>query len=93
MGFALLFDLAQWSVENGIKEMHLGLGDYEFKQLMASYSIPVRGGTLANGGLQQMGLRLKRWGASIEDRGGLSGLPAKLARKYERVALAGTLSA
>lgn len=92
-GLALLFSLAEWASENGMSEMHLGLGDTQYKRLMASYRMPVRQGALAIGSAQKLGTCLTKWGNGVEAAGGLRALPAKLARKYERVALAGTFSA
>ncbi|MDJ0920320.1 MAG: GNAT family N-acetyltransferase [Henriciella sp.] len=92
-GLALLFSLADWAASQGLQEMHLGLGNTQYKRLMASYRVPVRQGALAIGPAQKVGTRFTRWGAGIEPKGGLRSLPSKLARKYERVALAGKLSA
>ncbi|MEM9937447.1 MAG: GNAT family N-acetyltransferase [Pseudomonadota bacterium] len=92
-GLALLFSLAEWAAISGMREMHLGLGDTQYKRLMANYRMPVRQGTFARGRMQEFATCMTKWGNAIEARGGLQGLPAKLSRKYERVALAGTLSA
>ena len=93
-GHAMLFSLVDWAAEEGIREIHLGLGDYQYKRMMASYAAPVRQGYLAVASPQKLAGRLNAWTRDLErSRGGVAALPAKLARKYQRMTLSGSLKA
>ncbi|QYJ02217.1 GNAT family N-acetyltransferase [Thalassovita mediterranea] len=92
-GLVLLFSLAEWSAEQGIQEIHLGLGDVEFKHRMGSWMSPVKGGSLAIRAPQKIATSLTGVTTRIEGQNALLDLPAKLARKYHRVMLAGALRA
>lgn len=89
-GLALLFALAQWAEQEHIQELHLGLGDAQYKRQMASWMMPVRGGTLALAPAQQVATDFTKWSARIEGQNRLLNVPAKYTRKYERAALAGS---
>ncbi|MEQ8557450.1 MAG: GNAT family N-acetyltransferase [Henriciella sp.] len=93
-GHAMLFSLAEWAAGEGISEFHLGLGNVQYKRQMASYAAPVRQGVLAVATPQKILTRFNAWSQAREASGGrLFALPAKLARKVDRVALMGRLSA
>ena len=92
-GLALLFSLAQWSAGEGVKELHLGLGDTRYKRQMATYMAPVRAGTLALSGPQKLATLAASLATRLEGRHRLLDIPAKFARKYHRVILAGALRA
>lgn len=89
-GLALLFALAQWADQERLTELHLGLGDTQYKRQMASWMMPVRGGTLALAPPQQLATDFSKWGARIEGNNRLLDVPAKYTRKYERMALSGS---
>jgi len=89
-GLALLFSLAQWAAEEGIRELHLGLGDNQYKRHMASWMMPVRSGALALSPAQQFATEFTAWGHRVEGQNRFLNVPAKYARKYERMALSGT---
>ena len=89
-GLALLFSLAEWAADEGLHELHLGLGDTQYKRQMASWMMPVRGGALALSRPQQFATDFTRWGHSVEGKHRLLDVPAKYARKYERMALSGS---
>ncbi|MEO1324601.1 MAG: GNAT family N-acetyltransferase [Pseudomonadota bacterium] len=89
-GLALLFSLAQWAGANGLSELHLGLGDDQYKRQMASWMMPVRAGALALSPIQTYATGFTRWGHRVESRNRLLSVPAKYARKYERIALSGS---
>ena len=89
-GLALLFSLAQWASANGLSELHLGLGNVQYKRQMASWMAPVRCGALALSAPQQFATGFTRWGYRIEGQSRFSDLPAKSARKLDRIALAGS---
>lgn len=89
-GLALLFSLAKWASLEGLQELHLGLGDTQYKRQMASWMMPVRCGTLALSPTQQLATEFSAWGTKVEGRNRLLDIPAKYARKYDRAALAGT---
>lgn len=88
-GLALLFDLAEWAASEGMGELHLGLGDTQYKRHMASWMMPVRGGAVALSPTQHLATRFSDWGARIEGQNRVLNLPAKYVRKYERMALSG----
>jgi CelD/BcsL family acetyltransferase involved in cellulose biosynthesis len=92
-GLALLFSLAQWSAGEGIKELHLGLGGMQYKRQLATYMAPVRAGALALAAPQKIATSASSLAARIEGRHRLLDIPAKFARKYHRVMLAGALRA
>ena len=92
-GLALLFSLAQWSAGEGIDELHLGLGDTRYKRQMATYMAPVRAGTLALSAPQKLATSAALLATGLEGRHRLLDIPAKFARKYHRVILAGALRA
>ena len=92
-GLALLFSLAQWAGSNGLLELHLGLGDDQYKRQMASWMMPVRAGALALSPIQTYATEFTAWGHRVESRNRLLSVPAKYARKYERMALSGSLRA
>lgn len=89
-GLALLFSLAQRASAQGLNELHLGLGNVQYKRQMASWMAPVRCGALALSAPQQFATGFTRWGHRIEGQNRLSDLPAKSARKLDRIALAGS---
>lgn len=89
-GLALLFTLAKWSALGGIQELHLGLGDTQYKRQMASWMMPVRGGAFALAAVQHCATDFTKWGHRIEGQNRLLAVPAKYARKYERIALSGS---
>ena len=89
-GLALLFSLAKWAEQEKIKELHLGLGNAQYKRQMASWMMPVRSGALALSRLQQYATDFSSWGNRIEGLTRWSGVPSKYVRKYQRVALSGT---
>ncbi|MEO1659652.1 MAG: GNAT family N-acetyltransferase [Pseudomonadota bacterium] len=89
-GLALLFSLAEWASDEGLQELHLGLGDTQYKRQMASWMMPVRGGALALSRPQQFATDFTRWGHRVEGKHRLLDVPAKYARKYERMALSGS---
>lgn len=89
-GLALLISLAKWAALEGLQEFHLGLGDSQYKRQMASWMMPVRAGALALSPVQQYATDFTAWGHRIEGRNRLSAVPAKYARKYERMALSGS---
>lgn len=89
-GLALLFSLAKWAALEGLSELHLGLGDVQYKRQMASWMMPVRAGALALSPIQSYATGFTAWGNRIERRNKLSAVPAKYARKYERMALSGS---
>lgn len=92
-GLALLISLAQWAASNGLLELHLGLGDDQYKRQMASWMMPVRAGALALAPIQSYATDFTTWGYRVESRSRLLSVPAKYARKYERMALSGSLRA
>ena len=89
-GLALLFTLIKWAALEGLQEVHLGLGNSQYKRQMASWMMPVRAGALALSPVQQYATGFTTWGARIEGRNRLSSVPSKYARKYERMALSGS---
>lgn len=89
-GLALLFTLAKWAALEGIQELHLGLGDTQYKRQMASWMMPVRGGAFALSPVQQYATEFSAWGQRIEAQNRLLGVAAKYTRKYERMALTGS---
>lgn len=89
-GLALLFSLAKWAALEGVREVHLGLGDVQYKRQMASWMMPVRAGALALSPVQQYATEFTCWGHRIEGRNRISAVPAKYARKYDRMALSGS---
>ena len=76
-----------------VEVLELGLGDVEFKHLMGSWMSPVKGGSLAIRAPQKIATSLTGVTTRIEGQNALLDLPAKLARKYHRVMLAGALRA
>ena len=88
-GLALLFALAEWADDEGLSELHLGLGETQYKRQMASWMMPVRAGALAIAPAQQFATKFSKWSARIEGQNRLLRMPAKCARKYERMALTG----
>ena len=92
-GLALLFALAEWADRENITELHLGLGDTQYKRQLASWMMPVRGGTLALAPGQKVATKFAQWSARIEGQNRILDLPAKYTRKYERMALSGSLRA
>lgn len=93
-GHAMLFSLAEWAAEHGIREFHLGLGNIQYKRQMATYAAPVRAGAIAVGTPQKLVAGFHAWSAIREARQERLGrLSAKLARKLERMAVVGRLSA
>ena len=92
-GMALLFSLAQWATTQNMVEFHLGLGDVQYKRLMASYAVPVRQGTLELKAANRMLGKVSALGLQIEGQSKLLDIPAKAIRKWERVALFGTVKA
>lgn len=91
-GNALLFSLVDWAAAEGIREIHLGLGAAQYKVMMGSYAMPVRIGETAVGRGAKLFSTFAAKARRLENRGGFA-LPAKLARKFDRVCLAGTLRA
>lgn len=89
-GLALLFTLAKWAALEGMRELHLGLGDAQYKRQMASWMMPVRGGAFALSPVQQYATGFSAWGQRIEAQNRLLGVAAKYTRKYERMALTGS---
>lgn len=89
-GLAMLFSLAEWADQEDLTELHLGLGDTQYKRQMASWMMPVRGGTLALAPVQQIATDFSKWGARIEGQNRLLDVPAKYTRKYDRMALSGS---
>lgn len=89
-GLALLFTLAKWAAQEGIQELHLGLGDTQYKRQMASWMMPVRGGAFALSPVQRCATCFTNWGHRTEGQSKLSTIAAKSARKYERTALSGS---
>ena len=89
-GLALLFALAEWADRENMTELHLGLGNTQYKRQMASWMMPVRAGTLALAPAQKTATKFSRWSTRIEGQNRILDLPAKYARKYERMALAGS---
>ena len=89
-GLALLFALAEWADEEELDELHLGLGETQYKRQMASWMMPVRGGALALAPAQQFATDFSEWSTRIEGQNRLFSAPAKYARKYERMALTGS---
>ena len=89
-GLALLFSLAQWASQEGLSEFHLGLGNTQYKRQMASWMMPVRAGALALSPAQHFATEFTAWGSRLEGQNRLLNVPAKYARKYERMALSGT---
>jgi len=89
-GLALLFTLAKWAALEGMQELHLGLGDTQYKRQMASWMMPVRSGTFALSPVQQFATDFTAWGHQIEGQNRLFATAAKYARKYERMALSGS---
>ena len=92
-GLALLFSLAKWAAGEGIRELHLGLGDTQYKRQLATWMAPVRGGSLALGAPQKIATAASALSAKLEGNHRLLDVPAKFARKYHRVMLAGNLRA
>ena len=89
-GLALLFSLAKWASLQGMRELHLGLGDAQYKRHMASWMAPVRRGTLAVGLGQRLATHSSAWFEMLEGHNRFMDLPAKYVRKYQRAMLAGT---
>lgn len=89
-GLALLFALAEWADDEGLQEIHLGLGETQYKRQMASWMMPVRGGALALAPAQQFATDFSKWSTHIEGPNWFLNVPAKYARKYERMALTGS---
>lgn len=89
-GLALLFALAEWADQENLKELHLGLGDTQYKRQLASWMMPVKAGTLSLAPAQQIATTFSQWGAQVEGQNRLLDLPAKYTRKYERMALSGS---
>jgi CelD/BcsL family acetyltransferase involved in cellulose biosynthesis len=92
-GLALLFSLAEWAATEGLRELHLGLGDTRYKRQLASWMAPVRAGTLALSAPQKFATACTALSFRLEHNHRLLTMPAKLARKYQRVMLAGTFQA
>ncbi|WP_300380692.1 GNAT family N-acetyltransferase [Henriciella sp.] len=93
-GHAMLFSLLDWAGAQGIKEVHLGLGNVQYKRQMASFAAPVRQGTLAIALPQKALAGFHAWSARWEAEGrGAGAFSARVARKIERVAMSGKLSA
>lgn len=91
-GNALLFSLVDWAAAEGIREIHLGLGAAQYKVMMGSYAMPVRIGETPVSGSAKLFSTFAARARDMEEAGGFA-LPAKLARKFDRVCLAGTLRA
>lgn len=91
-GNALLFSLVEWAGGEGIGEIHLGLGDDQYKLMMASHAAPVRIGEAAFAGPARLLCGLAVRMRQMEQRGGPA-LPARLVRKLDRIALTGHLGA
>ena len=89
-GLALLFSLAKWAALEGMGELHLGLGDTQYKRQLASWMMPVRSGALALSAPQQLATGFTAWGNRLEGRNRLFDVPAKSVRKYDRIALSGS---
>lgn len=89
-GLALLFSLSKWASIEGMNELHLGLGDAQYKRQLASWMMPVRAGALALSAPQQFATGFTAWGNRVEGRNRLLDMPAKSVRKYERIALSGS---
>ncbi|MHA7899183.1 MAG: GNAT family N-acetyltransferase [Henriciella sp.] len=89
-GLALLFSLAEWVASEGIQELHLGLGNAQYKRQLANWMMPVRAGALALSPAQQVATGFTAWGQRLEGENRLLNMPAKYVRKYERMALSGT---
>ena len=89
-GMALLFSLAKWAALEGMGELHLGLGNDQYKRQMASWMMPVRAGALALSPIQAYATGFTAWGHRLEARNRFFSVPAKYARKYERIALSGS---
>lgn len=92
-GLALLFALAEWADQENITELHLGLGNTQYKRQLASWMMPVRGGAFALAPVQKMATKFSQWSAQIDGQNRILSLPAKFTRKYERIALSGRLRA
>lgn len=97
-GLALLLAQTKWAAETGITEFHLGLGDAQYKRQFASWMMPVRQGALALGWASRLAGRAASASFALEARAPrkaarVLAMPAKVARKWERAALAGTLKA
>ena len=89
-GLALLFSLAKWAALEGMSELHLGLGDDQYKRQLASWMMPVRCGALALSAPQQVATGFTSWGNRIEGQNRFFDVPAKSVRKYDRIALSGS---
>ena len=89
-GLALLLSLAEWASGEGLSELHLGLGETQYKRQMASWMAPVRGGSLALSALQKLATSCTAVSLRIEGSSRLLDIPAKYARKYDRAVLAGS---
>lgn len=93
-GHAMLFSLGQWAAAQGTRELHLGLGDIQYKRQMASFAAPVLAGSVAVAAPQRLVSGFQTWSAARERDGRSFGqFTAKLARKVERVTMLGRLSA
>ncbi len=89
-GLALLVSLAEWAAGDGIRELHLGLGETQYKRQMASWMAPVRGGAFAAGAPQKLATSCTAISLRIEGSSRLLDMPAKYVRKYDRAVLAGS---
>lgn len=93
-GHAMLFSLIEWAAAQGVTEVHLGLGNVQYKRQMASFTAPVRQGTLGVGLPQKALAGFHGWSTRREAEGRrLGAVSAKLSRKIDRVAMSGKLSA
>lgn len=87
-GLALLVDLSRVLAGDGIREIHLGPGDYEFKAHLASWQIPLACG-FAGAGPAAMVRRMAEGmeqGAERLPLGPVSALPGKVFRRIDRIA-------
>jgi len=92
-GLALLFAQARWASEQGMREFHLGLGEMQYKRQFASWMMPVRYGRLDLNLSQKFSGHVRQFSTALEGRHKVSDIPAKLFRKFDRVALAGSIRA
>ena len=92
-GLALLFSLAEWAAGEGIRELHLGLGETRYKRQMSTWMMPVRSGAVAFGLPQKLATQAYEAATRLEPKGRFLELPAKIARKYDRMVLAGNWKA
>ncbi len=92
-GMALLFSLAEWASHEGMNEFHLGQGDVQYKRLMASFIAPMRHGMVEVSVPNRILGAVGELSYKLDGRGKLLSLPAKALRKWERMALFGTVRA